>query len=279
MMIIPRENKLVRLYIQLDRSKVNPGTLLLAAQKILAPYTLTYKDCHWWTAYRVGQRIGSKFSAHNRVFLAGDAVHTHSPKAGQGMNVSMQDTYNLGWKLGHIAEELINFDHRFSRLFSGRPSKDLLDKEGIDLNTFKDAFEKGNLFASGIAVDYARNLIVAKDPKSKADALLYEHEEAFVKSRVESFSCKVIGKQQLASKMPIGMRIPSFKVLNQSDARPWHLQELLPANGTWRVIVFAGDLLDRIQFARPDQYVSWIGELEDMQELETFFGAFLRTQI
>ncbi|MCB0643454.1 MAG: FAD-dependent monooxygenase, partial [Phaeodactylibacter sp.] len=30
------------------------------------------------------------------------ACHTHSPKAGQGMNVSMQDTFNLGWKLAHV---------------------------------------------------------------------------------------------------------------------------------------------------------------------------------
>jgi phenol 2-monooxygenase len=38
----------------------------------------------------------------SRVFLAGDAVHTHSPKAGQGMNVSIQDSYNLGWKLASV---------------------------------------------------------------------------------------------------------------------------------------------------------------------------------
>ena len=37
-----------------------------------------------------------------RVFIAGDACHTHSPKAGQGMNVSMQDTFNLGWKLAAV---------------------------------------------------------------------------------------------------------------------------------------------------------------------------------
>ena len=37
-----------------------------------------------------------------RVFIAGDACHTHSPKAGQGMNVSMQDGFNLGWKLASV---------------------------------------------------------------------------------------------------------------------------------------------------------------------------------
>ena len=38
------------------------------------------------------------------VFIAGDACHTHSPKAGQGMNVSMQDAFNLGWKLASVLQ-------------------------------------------------------------------------------------------------------------------------------------------------------------------------------
>ncbi len=42
-------------------------------------------------SYQIGQRVGDSFSLKERIFLAGDAVHTHSPKAGQGMNVSMQD--------------------------------------------------------------------------------------------------------------------------------------------------------------------------------------------
>lgn len=106
MMIIPRENKLTRLYIQLstaekadgavgariDRSKINPETIIATARKIIAPYGLNYQHCDWWTVYQIGQRVGNKFSHNERVFLAGDAVHTHSPKAGQGMNVSMQDS-------------------------------------------------------------------------------------------------------------------------------------------------------------------------------------------
>ena len=66
------------------------------------------------------------------------------------MNVSMADAYNLGWKIAsvvkgrsprsilktyqserrRIAQDLIDFDHKFSRLFSGRPAKDILDTEG-----------------------------------------------------------------------------------------------------------------------------------------------------
>jgi 2-polyprenyl-6-methoxyphenol hydroxylase-like FAD-dependent oxidoreductase len=94
LMVIPREEKLVRLYIQLteikpdasgraDRSKITPETIIKAAQKIIAPYSLTYEYCHWYTAYQIGQRVGTNFDYKNRVFLTGDAVHTHSPKAGK----------------------------------------------------------------------------------------------------------------------------------------------------------------------------------------------------
>ncbi|KAL5356818.1 FAD binding domain-containing protein [Aspergillus floccosus] len=246
-MVIPRENKLVRLYIQLtttehdggggtggraDRSKINPDVIIQAAQKIMAPYKISYKKLDWWTAYQIGQRVGTKFSARERIFLAGDAVHTHSPKAGQGMNVSMQDTYNLGWKVASvvngladrsilktyeserrkIAQELIAFDHRFSRLFSGRPAKDVMDEEGISMDEFKEAFVKGNMFASGIGKG------VAKD------------------------SQPVTSTQSLAPNIKVGMRLPSVKVLNQADARPWHFQELLKSDGRWRLVVFAGDV-------------------------------------
>lgn len=256
-MVIPRENKLVRLYIQLtttekigeqdsrtDRSGITPEVILESAQRIIAPYKLDYRKLDWWTAYQIGQRVGSSFGVHDRVFLAGDAVHTHSPKAGQGMNVSMQDSYNLGWKLANvvkgvadrsilktyeserkaIAHALINFDHKFSRLFSGRPARDIMDEEGISMEEFKNAFQKGNLFASGIAVDYDKSAIVSK-PDAPTNA-----------------AGDVARSHHLATKLNIGQRIQSVKVLNQSDARPWHLQELLRSNGTWRVILFPGDV-------------------------------------
>jgi len=64
LMVIPRENGLVRLYIQLkevapdasgraDRSKITPDLIFGAAQKILQPYNIDYEYCDWWTAYQV----------------------------------------------------------------------------------------------------------------------------------------------------------------------------------------------------------------------------------
>ncbi|KAL4795319.1 FAD binding domain-containing protein [Aspergillus venezuelensis] len=199
-MVIPRENKLVRLYTQLttttynggkraDRSKIDPDVILKAAQKILAPYQLSYsRKLDWWTAYQIGQRMGTRFSAHERVFLAGDAIHTHSPKVGQGMNVSMHD-------------------YRTSP------------------ENMKEAFERYNLFLAGCSVDYGPNMIVKKEDEQSS----------------------VISIQELAPEIKVGMRVPSVKVLNHADGRPWHLQQRLPSDGRWRVVVFAGDVTKQSQ--------------------------------
>ena len=283
-MIIPRENKLVRLYIQLnevnsagqyvDRSKVTPEIILKAAQKIISPYELTYSYCDWWTAYQIGQRVGNSFSCDDRIFLAGDAVHTHSPKAGQGMNVSMQDTYNLGWKISlvvrglakrsilrtyqserrRVAQDLIAFDHRFSRLFSGRPAKDAADEAGISMAEFKDAFEKGRMFASGLAVDYGASILVAKSEDSAG-----QRDDTDVEVMINGTD-RVVGKQELARNIKLGMRFPSFQVLNQSDARPWQFGQLLRSNGRFRIIVFAGNLKNEKQWNRLQSFGKSIAE-------------------
>jgi phenol 2-monooxygenase len=121
-----------------------------------------------------------------------------------------------------------------------------MDKEGIDLQTFKTVFERGNLFASGCAVEYASSLIVAKPTEhDNSDDVIY------AKSTNDArISLRVTSKQQLAPGIRLGMRIPSHKVLNQADARPWHIQELLPSSGAWRLLVFAGDLLNKTQLER-----------------------------
>ncbi|KNB12217.1 phenol 2-monooxygenase [Fusarium oxysporum f. sp. lycopersici 4287] len=243
-MVIPRENKLVRLYIQLtttakigeqdsraDRSWITPDVILESAQKILAPYKLTYRKLDWWTAYQIGQRV--------------DLTSRPTIESFSLVMLFIPTAFNLGWKVANvvkglasrsilktyeterkgIAQALIDFDHKFSRLFSGRPAKDIMDEEGISMDEFREAFERGNLFASGIAVDYGQSNIVAK-------------------TTADDSGMKVIAakRQGLAPKIKLGMRMPSVKVLNQSDARPWHLQELLRSNGAWRLLVFPGDI-------------------------------------
>ena len=126
MMIIPRENKLVRFYIQLletdqesgkvDRSTINPDRILKSARKIIAPYDLNFHYIDWWTGYQIGQRVSDKFAFKDRIFLVGDAVHTHSPKAGQGMNVSMQD--RCAPQVTHL--QLWTFDAKSATILVGK---------------------------------------------------------------------------------------------------------------------------------------------------------------
>ncbi|MDQ2698787.1 MAG: FAD-dependent monooxygenase, partial [Actinomycetota bacterium] len=122
LLMIPREGgSMVRLYV--DLGVVQAGDTAIrqttaeqiaaVARDILHPYSFEAKSVAWSSVYEVGQRLTDKFDdvpagdeseRVPRVFIAGDACHTHSAKAGQGMNVSMQDAFNLGWKLAAVLQ-------------------------------------------------------------------------------------------------------------------------------------------------------------------------------
>lgn len=273
-MIIPRENDLVRFYVQLqeraipgqrvDRSKYTPEVVLDAARKIMAPYRVDIKDLEWFTAYHIGQRVAHIFGKNDRVFIAGDACHTHSPKAGQGMNASMMDTWNLCWKLGMVltkranrnllstyqverqpfAQALIDFDHKFSRLFSGRPAKDVADEMGVNMEEFKKAFVTSGKFASGTAIDYVESVATAKtgDPKKN----------------------KVKSKQELAKNLHVGTRLQSERVIRHAEGLPCEVQDLLVSNGAFRIFVFAGKANQPEQMARLKKFAAYLDSADSI---------------
>ncbi|MEW2120613.1 FAD-dependent monooxygenase [Streptomyces sp. NPDC005474] len=70
-----------------------------AARSHLAPEDVT--EVRWSSEFRPRAALADSFR-RGRVFLAGDAAHVHSPAGGQGLNTSVQDAYNLGWKLGAV---------------------------------------------------------------------------------------------------------------------------------------------------------------------------------
>jgi phenol 2-monooxygenase len=249
-LIIPREGGyLVRLYIELDQvadremldnRKVTPERLTEVANRILHPYTLEVQDVGWWSVYEIGQRLCDKFDdvpvaempgRLPRVFIAGDACHTHSAKAGQGMNVSMADAWNLGWKLGTVlrgtarpellhtysqerqavAQELIDFDREFARMFSAPPKKSGADEDrGVDPEDFQRYFVQQGRFTAGVATHYPPSMITAPG----------------------SF-------QHLAEGFPVGMRFHSAPVIRLADAKPTQLGHVARADGAWRLYVFA----------------------------------------
>lgn len=55
----------------------------------------------WASAFNMHARLANHYNV-GRIFLTGDAAHVHPPAGGQGLNTSVQDAYNLGWKLAAV---------------------------------------------------------------------------------------------------------------------------------------------------------------------------------
>ncbi|MGO2930923.1 FAD-dependent monooxygenase [Microbacterium sp.] len=237
---IPREGGyLSRVYVDLgevasdDNHRVRQTPIekvIEKANEILHPYTLDVKEIAWHSVYEVGHRVTDGFDdaldsdRSPRVFLTGDACHTHSAKAGQGMNVSMQDGFNLGWKLGAVlterspesllatysaerqpvAQHLIDFDREWSSLMARKP-EEISDPQELS-NYYLATAE----FPSGFMTHYTPSAITGGS----------EH-------------------QALAAGFPIGRRFKSSEVVRVSDGNAVHLGHHAKADGRWRVYAFA----------------------------------------
>lgn len=247
--VIPREGGyLVRLYIELDElaegervagRNITVDHLIASAQRIFRPWTIEVKEVAWWSVYEIGQRLTERFddvppgargTRLPRVFIAGDACHTHSPKAGQGMNVSMGDAFNLGWKLAavlggrcppeilhtysaerqSVARDLIDFDKEWSRIISERPKEGAAD--GGDTPKFQRYFIEHGRYTAGMSVRYA--------PSPLTGAATW---------------------QSLAGGFAIGSRFHSAPVVRLADGKPMQLGHTVKADGRWRIFAFAGD--------------------------------------
>ena len=241
-LVIPREGGyLVRLYVELTKldigervanRNITADVLIAKARRIFNPYTLDVKEIAWWSVYEIGQRLCDKFddvaeaetgTRLPRVFIAGDACHTHSPKAGQGMNVSMQDTFNLGWKIASVlrgrcvprllhtyseerqavAKELIDFDREWAAI--------LASAEGADPARTQDYFVRHGRYTAGTVTQYRPSLLTGEP-----------------------------SHQHLAKGFVLGERFHSAPVIRLADAKPVQLGHDVKADGRFRIFAFAG---------------------------------------
>ncbi len=209
------------------------------------------RNVAWHSVYEVGHRLTDRFddvlperrgTRTPRVFITGDACHTHSAKAGQGMNVSMQDGFNLGWKLGHvlegrspesllstysaerqvIAKNLIDFDKEWSTLMAKKP------EEFENPSELEDFYVSTAEFPAGFMTQYASSMLIA-EPRH----------------------------QDLATGFTIGKRFKSAPVVRVCDTNPVHLGHQAKADGRWRIYVFADQALPGTG-SLTDRFAQWV---------------------
>jgi phenol 2-monooxygenase len=196
-----------------------------------------------------------------RVFITGDACHTHSAKAGQGMNVSMQDGFNIGWKLGHVlegrspesllstysaerqvvAKNLIDFDKVWSTLMAKKP------EEFENPSELEDFYVRTAEFPAGFMTEYSPSMIVAEATH-----------------------------QKLATGFPVGKRFKSAPVVRVCDTNPVQLGHQAAADGRWRIYVFADGAAPEQQPEAPSpagDLAAWLANAPDSPLAATPEGA------
>ena len=148
------------------------------------------------------------------------------------MNVSMMDSYNLAWKLVHslhgltpaaasgttdpvletfeqervdVARQLIEFDTKFSHMFSGKIGSADAEATGLTHEGFLRVFSEGSGFTSGCGLRYRPSRVVA----APEEAFLKEHES----------------KSALSGALVTGKRLLDVKLKRYADATARHLHD------------------------------------------------------
>jgi phenol 2-monooxygenase len=196
------------------------------------PFSLKFNNVDWWTIYVVGQRIARSFFVNECIFLAGDACHTHSSGAAQGMNTGMHDAVNLGWKLSLVlqgratpdllhtyeaerlpnVQRLIGYDKDISRLmtmqlpenWTGDPNADPNEVLGV---VMKEAAS----FSSGLGIYY--------EPDNYLN----------------------IGRCSVST-VQAGQRAPDVPLQKPATFEATRLQTETPNTATFYIALFAGDV-------------------------------------
>ena len=242
MLAIPRERNMTRLYIELHPGTTQPIAADIAnqdfvmqrAKEILQPFRIEWKSIEWFSIYRVGQRMASSFMSPNKqVLLTGDAAHTHSPKAAQGMNVSMHDSFNLAWKLNltlrglalpsllqtyelerkQIAQQLIDFDFEHANAFLAG------DAEALAKN-----FDDNIRFISGVGAEYGINVL------NTAQAGM---------------------SPRIGGSLKAGALLPPARVTRFIDANPVDIQLDIPLLSQFRIYFFVSNIHLSLPFLEP----------------------------
>ncbi|MBP3222726.1 MAG: FAD-dependent monooxygenase [Actinomycetaceae bacterium] len=257
---IPREGGyMFRTYVDLgdleagdDSGEIRNTPLQVVLDKmnaILHPYKVDVKEVCWWSIYEVAHRVTDRFDdvpelergiREPRVFIEGDACHTHSAKGGQGLNFSIQDAFNLGWKISQVLRGLSSPKILETYTVERQPiAQDLIDNDLEWAKRMAHAEEAGEESVKGF---YSR---------------LEEMRAGFATQYPPALLINGKADQSLATNVPLGKRYKSEEVIRRADANKVHLGHLHEADGRWRIYVFA-DSPKAGEVSKVAQWANWM---------------------
>lgn len=216
-------------------AEFNEAAAVTEAIASVKPFKLTFKQVDWYTVYSVGQRVARSFFTKDCVFLAGDACHTHSSGAAQGMNTGLHDACNLGWKLSLVlrglaptsllstyegerlpnVQKLINYDKDISRLMTMQLPIGWTGDSNADPNEVLGVvMEEASTFTSGLSIAFDINSVNVKGSfKSSTDP----------------------------APVSPGQRGPDVQLYKPGTNEVTRLHRETPNNARFYVVVFAGE--------------------------------------
>ncbi|KAL3491446.1 pentachlorophenol 4-monooxygenase [Aspergillus germanicus] len=197
------------------------------AVKAMEPFSLEFDSVDWWTLYSIKQSVADTFISSDRIILAGDACHTHSSGAAQGMNTGVHDAVNLSWKLAGMvkgwytsdvlqtynterraaAQYLIELDKAFSTTISGQIPETHKGRYADANELFTKLFDESIQFSIGLGVHYEEN---------------------------------IINKAPTTSMVSAGWRAPDALVYAPGSRLSTRLFTLTKNHGQWTILIFAG---------------------------------------
>ncbi|KDQ51273.1 hypothetical protein JAAARDRAFT_185320 [Jaapia argillacea MUCL 33604] len=211
-LVIPREpingKPAARFDIQLETSRYEAtqedATKMI--KEIFHPFKLEWDEVNWWSSYDVGQRIINKYTIDEKVFFVGDACHTHSPRAGLGLNTALLESHNLCWKIAMVlkgiakpnilstyaferhavAKQLVTMDRRLVELYAGLEKQTMSDfssDEATEWLTKLRLFQASNYaYQAGASIVYEPSALTVT-PTGKTDLMAIGHPGVAIGSR------------------------------------------------------------------------------------------------
>ncbi|KAJ5301913.1 Phenol 2-monooxygenase [Penicillium antarcticum] len=235
LMLVPRERNMTRVYVpfseqssgdRFNRASITLEQIVSKAKKFFAPYKLDFTVCEWWSVYQVSQRVAER-SQHpgNRIFLTGDAVHMHSPKVGLGMNTSIQDGFNLGWKVALAVAGIVRDENALLATYEGErlPVAQKLvafdrtlfiDNGNLDPKEFQKRHTEFREFSDGRKLMYAQSILVSKQTST----------------------------QSVATGLIVGESFKHARVLGHANSQLYWTTKLFESDSRFRIVLMAGDV-------------------------------------